>query len=83
MASIGIYEAKSRLSQLVEQVEAGHEVILTRRGRPVAKLVRVKRQKEEVPADRAQVLAEIKAFSKTLKLGRVNWRKLITEGRRY
>lgn len=83
MASIGIYEAKSRLSELIEKAEAGQEVTITRRGRPVVKLVRVRRQKEEVPADRAEVLAEIKAFSKTLKLGRVNVRKLITEGRRY
>ena len=39
MERIGIYEAKSRLSKLVEQAEAGHEVVLTRRGKPVAKIV--------------------------------------------
>ena len=38
---VGIYEAKSKLSQLVEKAEAGEEVILTRRGRPVAKIVNV------------------------------------------
>jgi prevent-host-death family protein len=36
---INIYEAKTRLSQLVEQVEKGEEVIIARAGRPVARLV--------------------------------------------
>ncbi len=39
MKSIGIYEAKSKLSELVERVESGREVVITRRGKPVAKLV--------------------------------------------
>ena len=36
---INIYEAKTRLSQLVEQAENGNEVIIARAGRPVARLV--------------------------------------------
>jgi len=36
---INIYEAKTRLSQLVEQAEKGDEVIIARAGRPVARLV--------------------------------------------
>lgn len=39
MKAVGIFEAKSTLSQLVDQVEAGGEVILTRHGKPVARLV--------------------------------------------
>lgn len=78
MASISLYEAKSRLSELVEQVESGREVIITKRGRPVAKIVRVKHQKEDVPADRAQVLAEIKAFARTLRLKKLTARELRT-----
>jgi prevent-host-death family protein len=81
MESIGIYEAKSRLSELVEKAEAGQEVIITRRGRPVVKLVRTKRQKEEVDSERSALIDEIAAFSKTCKIGRVNLRKLIAKGR--
>ena len=34
------YSAKTHLSRLLDQVERGEEVIITRRGKPVAKLVR-------------------------------------------
>jgi prevent-host-death family protein len=40
MTSVGMHEAKTRLSELVAEVEAGGEVVITRRGRPVARLVR-------------------------------------------
>jgi prevent-host-death family protein len=39
-----IYEAKTRLSQLVDQAAAGEEVIIARNGRPVARLVPIQRQ---------------------------------------
>jgi prevent-host-death family protein len=36
---VNIHEAKTHLSRLVEQVEAGDEVVIARAGRPVARLV--------------------------------------------
>ncbi len=39
MASIGIAALKARLSRYLEQVKGGHEVVITDRGLPVAKLV--------------------------------------------
>ncbi len=40
MSEIALYEAKARLSAIVEQVQAtGEEVVITRRGKPVARLV--------------------------------------------
>ncbi len=36
---IGLFEAKNRLSELVSLAEGGTEVVITRRGQPVAKLV--------------------------------------------
>jgi prevent-host-death family protein len=39
MRSAGIHEVKTRLSELVRDVEAGEEILITRGGRPVAKLV--------------------------------------------
>jgi prevent-host-death family protein len=41
MAEVGMHEAKTNLSQLVERAEAGEEIVLTRRGKPVAQLVPV------------------------------------------
>lgn len=35
---VNIHDAKTRLSKLVEQAEAGHETIIARAGKPVARL---------------------------------------------
>ena len=40
--SVGIREAKTHLSRLLQDVAAGEEVVITRRGEAVATLVRVK-----------------------------------------
>jgi prevent-host-death family protein len=45
MAEIGIREAKAKLSELVERVERGETVTLTRRGRAVARIVPVGRRR--------------------------------------
>ena len=36
--SVGMHEAKTTLSRLVEVAQSGEEVVITRRGKPVAKL---------------------------------------------
>jgi len=38
MPTIGIFEAKARLSEIVRQAEAGHRFTITVRGRPVAEI---------------------------------------------
>ena len=40
MREIGAFEAKNRLAALLAAVEAGEEIVITRRGRPIARLVR-------------------------------------------
>ena len=40
MRKVNIHEAKSTLSQLVEAVEGGEDVLIARAGRPVARLTR-------------------------------------------
>jgi prevent-host-death family protein len=39
MNEIGAFEAKNKLSALLDRVEQGEEIIITRHGRPVARLV--------------------------------------------
>ena len=39
VAKVGMHEAKSTLSKLVERVEGGEEIVITRRGEPAARLV--------------------------------------------
>jgi prevent-host-death family protein len=41
MAQVGMHEAKTKLSQLVERAEAGEDIIIARNGKPVARLVPV------------------------------------------
>ena len=40
MEAVSVYDAKTHLSRLLDAVERGDEVVITRNGRPVAKLVR-------------------------------------------
>ena len=39
MTQIGMHEAKTKLSQLVERAEAGEDIVIARNGKPVARLV--------------------------------------------
>ena len=41
--SVGVHEAKTHLSRLLEDVMAGEEVVITRRGEEIASLVPVRR----------------------------------------
>ena len=76
---IGIYEAKSRLSELLEKVRSGKDVVITRHGEPVAKLVPMN---PPTRPDRARAVREVRALSKRLNIKtRVPLRKLIDEGR--
>lgn len=37
--SVGAYDAKTRLSELLDRVERGEQIIITRHGKPVARLI--------------------------------------------
>jgi prevent-host-death family protein len=41
--SVGVHEAKTHLSRLLDDVAAGEEVVITRRGEPAARLVALHR----------------------------------------
>jgi prevent-host-death family protein len=69
--SIGVFEAKTHLSRLLERAERGEEIIITRHGKPVAKLGPV-RPGHDVEAARAAA-ARLRALAKEMKLGPFNW----------
>jgi prevent-host-death family protein len=46
MIIVTITEAKTQLSRLLKKVEEGEEVIITRRGHPIAKLLAIKVSKQ-------------------------------------
>lgn len=45
MKTVNLYEAKTHLSRLVDEVRGGEEILLARNGKPVAKLVPVEASK--------------------------------------
>jgi prevent-host-death family protein len=45
MSQVGMHEAKTKLSQLVERAQAGEDIVIARNGKPVARLVPVEQPK--------------------------------------
>jgi prevent-host-death family protein len=78
--TIGAYDAKTHFSELLERVEAGAEITITRHGTPVARLVPV-RQKGTVD-ERSAAIERIKKLGRGLTLGGLKAKDLIAEGRR-
>ena len=78
--TVGAYEAKTHLSELLEKVEAGEEIVITKHGAPVARLVPVK--KEASAEERAAAIERIKKLSTRLSLTGLKVKDLIAEGRR-
>jgi prevent-host-death family protein len=64
MITVNLARAKAHLSDLLDKVEAGEEVIITRHGRPVAHLSSVSRPKQPL---RLQALAEFRATMPRLR----------------
>lgn len=49
MKTVNIHEAKTHLSRLLAQVQAGEEIVISKSGKPYAKLVPISRVKERKP----------------------------------
>ena len=80
MKQVGAFEAKTRLGQLLDWVEAGEEVVITRRGKVVARLVP---PNQAFDRERCRKAAqEIRKMRKGVTLGGLRIKDLINEGRR-
>jgi prevent-host-death family protein len=83
MHTVGSYEAKTHLPQLLERVEHGETITITRHGKPVARLVPA-----VTATPRPDVIAAIAAMAEFQERegptlgGKVSIRDLINEGRR-
>jgi prevent-host-death family protein len=78
--TVGAYQAKTHLSQLLEKVEAGEEITITKHGTPVAKLVPVK--KEASPEELVAAIGRIQKLASGLSLRGLKVKDLISKGRR-
>jgi prevent-host-death family protein len=75
---VGVYEAKTHLTALLDRVEHGEQFTITKHGRPVARLIPIKRSDEE---RRREAIARLLEFRKGRTLG-APAKQLIEEGRR-
>jgi prevent-host-death family protein len=79
MREVGAFEAKSKLGQLLDWVEAGEEIIITRRGKAVARLTS---PDQTFDRERAKGAASrIRARRRGVTLGGLAIKELIHEGR--
>ena len=78
--TVGAYEAKTHLSELLEKVEAGEEITITKHGTPVARLIPVKRGAS--PGERVAAIQRIQKLAMGLSLDGLKVKDLLSEGRR-
>jgi prevent-host-death family protein len=80
MKEVGAFEAKNKLGQLLDLVEHGEEIMITRHGKEVARLVPPRGTFDREAARAAA--QRIRAMSKGVTLGGLRIKDLINEGRR-
>ena len=77
--TVGAFEAKTRLSELLDLAAMGERFTITKRGKPVAMLVPLEEEPRMTPAE---AMAAIRAARVGASLGGDTVRDLIDEGRR-
>lgn len=77
--TVSSFDAKTHLSQLLQEVEKGQSITITRRGKPVACLVPVR---EESEASVEHIVEELASVRRRIK-GVFDVKELIREGRKH
>ena len=78
MITVGAFEAKTHLSNLLERVAEGEEVIITKHGKPVARLVSAL----QIDRERVNQAFEKLKLRKRTTIGGLSWESLRDAGRR-
>ena len=79
--TIGAFEAKTNFSKIIERAEHGEDYIVTRRGKPVAKIIPFRQESEMTREEAFEQLREMRKLYRG-KPGSFNIRDAIEEGRR-
>ena len=79
--SIGAFEAKTHFSQLIEKAENGEDFVITRRGKPVAKIIPFEQKKEMTRKEAIEELIEMRKLYRG-EPGSFNIREAIEDGRK-
>jgi len=89
MQTIPVNQAKDRFSALLQAVEAGEEVIITRHGKKIARIVREpddQASESDTERMRAEAIERLRAFQATVKpdpdYQPGDWKSYRDEGRR-
>jgi prevent-host-death family protein len=81
MKTVAVFEAKSRLSEILAAVERGEEYIVTKHGKPVARIVPSGQVDATSMADAKKLIARIKASRKNSNLTDDELREAVEDGR--
>ena len=80
MMTVGAYEAKTRLAELLDLVQQGEAVTITRHGVPVATLTAAGGVRSR---PLTEVFAEMREARRDVRVPEMSIRDLIEEGRRF
>jgi len=78
---IGAFEAKTHFSRIIEEAEKGADFVITRRGKPVAKIIPFRQEPEMTRKEAMEQLAEMRKLYRG-KPGSFNIREAIEDGRK-
>lgn len=81
MASVGTFEAKTHLSDLLDRVARGERITITRHGVPAALLIPV--EEKETKLTHREIVEGMRALRKRVKPGKISVREMVKEGRRF
>jgi prevent-host-death family protein len=79
MITVGAFEAKTHFSTLLDKVEAGEEILITRHGKPAARIVRARHHNQ---SEIDQAVDGLISLSSKLTLGGLSRKDLRDEGRK-
>lgn len=79
MQTMAAFEAKTHFSRLLMQVEDGEEIIITKHGHAVAKIIPVKNSNKMT---KREAVERLKTFAQHNRLDGLDWKALRDEGRR-
>ena len=79
MIEVGAFEAKTHLSALLERVSGGEEVLITRRGKAIARLVSAQQNEQ---AQKAKTIHNLLSLRQGVTLQEADWKALRDTGRR-
>ena len=80
MDTVGAFDAKTNFSALLARVERGEQIVITRRGKPVARLMPIATARKVKVSD---AMAKLRELRKGATLGGLSWKELRDAGRKY